>query len=247
MRGVRSIATVIACATAGLLASCGGTETITRTTTVPPQAPPATRATLLGPDESAGEESIPVRRRLSTGEKARIVPDFRPATGCGVERWAVKTLTDPGATRIALTPEASTVGTLGSIAPPRDPTDRVAPTETTVFRLTDVRMTAFKQEADSDIHLALEDDQGRTMIAEFPAAGCDTTAPTRLRAMMTKARDDFTTACGQPADRYKKLDGTATMTGVGFFDRIHGQRGVAPNGIELHPVLSFTSADCGPG
>jgi len=27
------------------------------------------------------------------------------------------------------------------------------------------------------------------------------------------------------------------ITGVGFFDYIHGQRGVAPNGIELHPVL----------
>jgi len=24
---------------------------------------------------------------------------------------------------------------------------------------------------------------------------------------------------------------------VGFFDYIHGQRGVAPNGIELQPVL----------
>jgi hypothetical protein len=29
------------------------------------------------------------------------------------------------------------------------------------------------------------------------------------------------------------------LTGVGFWDEIHGQTGVAPNGIELHPVLSF--------
>jgi hypothetical protein len=29
------------------------------------------------------------------------------------------------------------------------------------------------------------------------------------------------------------------MIGVGFFDRLHGQTGVAPNGIELHPVLSI--------
>jgi hypothetical protein len=28
-----------------------------------------------------------------------------------------------------------------------------------------------------------------------------------------------------------------TVTGVAFFDSIHGQEGVAPNGIELHPVL----------
>lgn len=29
------------------------------------------------------------------------------------------------------------------------------------------------------------------------------------------------------------------LTGVGFFDRVHGQSGVAPNGIELHPVLDI--------
>src|SRR5262249_8539770 len=30
----------------------------------------------------------------------------------------------------------------------------------------------------------------------------------------------------------------AEVTGVGFFDRVHGQTGVAPdNGIELHPIL----------
>jgi hypothetical protein len=29
---------------------------------------------------------------------------------------------------------------------------------------------------------------------------------------------------------------------VGFWDEIHGQTGVAPNGIELHPVLRFEGA-----
>jgi hypothetical protein len=29
------------------------------------------------------------------------------------------------------------------------------------------------------------------------------------------------------------------VTGVGFFDFIHGQTGVAPNGIELHPILNI--------
>src|SRR5439155_9710638 len=31
-----------------------------------------------------------------------------------------------------------------------------------------------------------------------------------------------------------------TLSGVGFFDFLHGQTGVAPNGIELHPVVGFT-------
>jgi hypothetical protein len=29
------------------------------------------------------------------------------------------------------------------------------------------------------------------------------------------------------------------VTGVGFFDRVHGQNGVAPNGVELHPLLNI--------
>jgi hypothetical protein len=36
----------------------------------------------------------------------------------------------------------------------------------------------------------------------------------------------------------------ATIRGIGFFDFLHGQTGVAPNGIELHPVLRFVDATC---
>jgi len=31
------------------------------------------------------------------------------------------------------------------------------------------------------------------------------------------------------------------ITGVECFDYIHGQRGVVPNGVELHPVLNVES------
>jgi hypothetical protein len=33
-----------------------------------------------------------------------------------------------------------------------------------------------------------------------------------------------------------------SITGVAFFDKFHGQKGVAPNGIELHPVLGIAQA-----
>ncbi len=33
--------------------------------------------------------------------------------------------------------------------------------------------------------------------------------------------------------------GKALVTGVAFWDFRHGQTGVAPNAIELHPVLAF--------
>ena len=38
--------------------------------------------------------------------------------------------------------------------------------------------------------------------------------------------------------------GSATLTGVGLLDIPHGQTGVAPNAIELHPVLKFSAASC---
>ena len=40
--------------------------------------------------------------------------------------------------------------------------------------------------------------------------------------------------------KMKKLNLQVTVTGIGFFDPIHGQTGVAPNGIELHPILEIT-------
>jgi hypothetical protein len=36
----------------------------------------------------------------------------------------------------------------------------------------------------------------------------------------------------------------ANITGVGFFDILHGQIGVAPNAIELHSVLKFLASSC---
>ena len=48
-------------------------------------------------------------------------------------------------------------------------------------------------------------------------------------------------AFGQPSSsHFKSISGTATITGVAFFDFKHGQTGVAPNAIELHPVVSFS-------
>lgn len=241
---VRAIPAVLLVGVAGGLSACGG-QTVT--VTVPARAPSPSGQTTVPAARSGGEKAIRHDLHPSRAFRARSVPRFTPATGCGIERWAVKTLTDPGAGRIDPTVKDSTVAALGGIAPPRDPTDRVAPTETTVYRLTDVRLKAFKKEADSDIHLAIEDAGGRSMIAELPSPTCDTTAAPDLRAKMAAAREALIAACGQPTGSYKTMTGTATITGVGFFDRIHGQRGVAPNGIELHPLLTFTSNACAAG
>jgi len=78
------------------------------------------------------------------------------------------------------------------------------------------------------------------MIAEFPNSGCVRDAGATSRRKMATARAALLRSCGPARTaRFRLLSGTATITGVAFFDVIHGQRGVAPNAIELHPVLSF--------
>ena len=61
---------------------------------------------------------------------------------------------------------------------------------------------------------------------------------------MSRARTALVAACGPPTTSSRRLIGTATITGVGFFDPIDGQTGAAPNSIELHPVVAFTASSC---
>jgi hypothetical protein len=47
-------------------------------------------------------------------------------------------------------------------------------------------------------------------------------------------------ACGSiSSSDFTQLRGHVVIKAVGFWDEIHGQTGVAPNGIELHPFLGF--------
>jgi hypothetical protein len=59
---------------------------------------------------------------------------------------------------------------------------------------------------------------------------------------MQRARFAFLCTCGYPGTRefaeYASRS-RAMFTVVGFFDFFHGPRGVAPNAIELHPVIGL--------
>ena len=46
-----------------------------------------------------------------------------------------------------------------------------------------------------------------------------------------------------PQYKYKESDLKVRITGVGFFSTPHRQVGLAPNAIELHPVLSVELLD----
>jgi hypothetical protein len=65
------------------------------------------------------------------------------------------------------------------------------------------------------------------MIAESPSGVCDSKATALRKRQMAQARANVA-VCPK-----------ARVTGVAFFDFNHGQTGVAPNAIELHPILAF--------
>jgi hypothetical protein len=166
------------------------------------------------------------------------------ASACGLERWPEKTLTDRRASLINLTPKATSVDALLRKRVVRDPRGyRARGVERTVFKVA-IRLVGFKTEDDGDIHLIVASTKhaGATMNAELPASEC--THGARARWKMASARRAFIRACGQPTSDFTPLHGRATLTGVGFFDFVHGQTGGAPNGIELHPLLSFVSRSC---
>jgi hypothetical protein len=76
----------------------------------------------------------------------------------------------------------------------------------------------------------------KTMIVEFADPAC--VAKPKWRDQIGAARKAFVGFFGTPvATKFSTLSGSAQFTGVLFFDKLHGQRGVAPNGVELHPVL----------
>jgi hypothetical protein len=166
------------------------------------------------------------------------------AAGCGVERWPIKTMSDPQAGRVRLAATRTTIGALRKRTQPATlGTSRIAPVETHTYRVS-ARLVAYKLEADSDVHLVVADTKtGGTMIAEFPLLACVHGASAAVRKKIGAARAALIRACGTPSpSSFTALSGTATVTGVGFFDFKHGQTGVAPNGVELHPVLGFSGS-----
>lgn len=95
-----------------------------------------------------------------------------------------------------------------------------------------------RPEDEGDIHLVVADPTtGGTMIVELPSAACTTRA--RLHRKINDAHRVLVAACGPVTSQGRVVHGRGVVTGIGFFDFLHGQRGVAPNGIELHPVTSF--------
>jgi len=173
----------------------------------------------------------------SSTAKADREPVQHRALGlsCGVERWAVKTGQDPGALRVNLTPVNTSIPALDALPrPPGTLGDTRAAGEFRTVRVF-AHLTAYKLEGDSDIHLILTDrPTGKTMIAEIPLPEC---APhSAWASQLAAVRAKFPA----PSSTFTNVDYKASVVGVVFFDFLHGQSGVAPNGVEIHPVLAIS-------
>jgi hypothetical protein len=76
------------------------------------------------------------------------------------------------------------------------------------------------------------------MIVEFPAAGCVAHATPAVKTTISNARRVAFEPAALPSTSRFTLHGSATISGVGFFDLQHSQTGVTKP-IELHPGFVF--------
>ncbi len=162
-----------------------------------------------------------------------------PPTGCGVERWPVKTGTDADVYSMDLGDVWPTsIAEMSSWPRPRSfPTDnRIDPYEFYIWTI-DATLVEFKRESDLDYHLVLVDDQGNTMIAEIPDPNC-VGADSPFADCIANARAEFD-AVYNVTTTFQYAYVPVTIIGVAFFDIAHNQTGHAPNYIEMHPVLDI--------
>ena len=158
---------------------------------------------------------------------------------CDGERWSVKTGTDSDASLVNLySSTATTINELSALPTPSQlpNNSRIQPTETTTWVL-NATLIKYARSYDSDYHMVFADSSGRTMIAEMPDPGC-VSANSPFAAGIAHARAQFD-AMFTATTTFQNANVPVQITGVGFFDAFEGQEGIAPNGIELHPIIDI--------
>jgi len=221
--------------------AAGSTFSCSNSIGIPSNLPPGAWYLLAVADDQGQVDESDKTNNLRASDSGAITLSGAAGGGqpCGVERWPVKTGTDADAKLVNLnnvTP--TTIANLVALSAPsnKPESNRVQPTETTLFVL-GATLTEYTLEDDSDYHLVLSDPAGKTMIAEIPSPNCiGSLSP--FAAGIASARPEFDARFTASTD-FKTADIQVKVTGVGFFDFVHGQTGVAPNGIELHPVLDI--------
>lgn len=158
----------------------------------------------------------------------------------GDERWDVKTLTDVDVKKVDFKADTVSVDYLIKIQPDRKISNKL-PRFGIEFKSYVVvcGVREYRREEDGDYHLVLYDikDTAKTMIGEIPLTFCSSVAKSKYAKKFEQATDYFEEKMIDK--KYKVKKGVYKIYGVAFYDKKHGQLGLAPNGIEIHPILSI--------
>ncbi len=210
----------------------------------------ATELAKLNPSEGIEAGVAAIAANASNPADRRLAESALTQIRCGAERWAIKTLTDAENSQVNLHPEAATIDQLRSIERPQEAPRAGSSWGTRGVNRLDIekrtyvvraRLTAVKQEMSSDYKLILADptDPNHTLTAKIPAPECAAQSP--FRAQFLEARETVSKLVGAaPKHSSTQTNVEVEVRGVGYFAGIHGQKDLAPNGFELHPVLSIT-------
>ena len=193
------------------------------------------RRSYLSPYATVPAASVPP----SPAPEARATAQAGPPAGnaayyCGTDRWPVKTLSDEDRNRVNLKPVPSTVAELDALPrPPLLPDNRrAAPVELTTYVVRAV-LVETSSEKDNDIHVVIADpaDRSKTMITEVVDPGCQGAISSPELADFRRVRETLDLLLRSPTTDMLvplKRGDLIEVTGVGFFDTVHGQNGVAP-------------------
>jgi len=169
-----------------------------------------------------------------------ILPSIQEDPCGGKNRWDVKTLTDISARSMSYKKIGSSIRKLRTIKAPSNITNSLVrqPEEKNLYSIT-CYITEYKIEEDGDFHLVLMDtkDSNITMVGEIPDPECGVMIDCPKLVDIQTVRNEFYNKYRMPKKRV--APGKYQVTGMFFFDKPHGQLGGAPNGAELHPILSI--------
>ena len=161
---------------------------------------------------------------------------------CGVERWTVKTLSDNDTLDIDFSKTyKSTVHEQVLMSAPSKKRERLE-SEKIVYSIKCFIIGYKRENNDKDIHIIIEDiNTDETMVIEIPSYECFDIQRTSRYNLFKNLHNWFFENIGHPTSKfvYLKKHIAVTITGVGYFDFVHGQKGMAQNGREIHPVLSM--------
>jgi len=223
--------------------SDGSTQNVTSQATWESSNVSVATVTASGILTAVGSGSAEIRASYQQRTGTREI-NVVPGAGlrCGFERWSVKTLSDPEASRVDLSQVTfTTVRALNEFASHCNggPDRRTYPEEFRVFEVVG-RITYVKLEDDRDYHVAVADpqDPSFTVITEVADPQCTGPLQSPHLSALVQGRNDFAALLrgGSPGTLVGR---TVRLRGVGFYDFNHGQVGRARNCIELHPVISI--------